>query len=62
MSSSDLTLEEDKRTCLGDDVSSKLRKQEIDHMNIALVDLRMVCLEMAFGGLRASLSGTEYVG
>jgi hypothetical protein len=62
MTSPDLTLEEDECTGLRDDVAAELGQQEVDHVNIALVDLRMDRFHVAFGGLRSGLSGAEDVG
>jgi len=59
MSSADLALQEDEGACLGDNMATELGKEEVDHVDIALVDLWVVRLEMALGGLGAGLSGTE---
>lgn len=62
MSGSNLALQENECTGLWDDMPSKLGKQKIHHMNIALVNLRMIRLDMSLVGLSADLSGAEDIG
>ena len=59
MSSADLALQEDEGARLGNDMAPELGKQEVDHVDIALVDLRVVCLEMTLRWLGTGLSGAE---
>ena len=61
MTSSDLTLQEDECAGLRDDVAAKFRKQEVDHVDIALVDLWVVHFHLAFCRLCARLPGAEDV-
>jgi hypothetical protein len=62
MSNPDLTLEKNECTSLWNDMPPELSEQEIDHVNVALINLWMVRFEMAFGGLGTSLSRAEDVG
>lgn len=61
MTSTNLTLQENECAGLRNNVSAELSKEEVDHVDIALVDWQGVGLEKAFRGLCACLTGAENV-